>query len=232
MNLRNKICVFDFETDGSNPLECSPVQIAAVIVDPVSLKIVPDSEFNITTKPILLENNPSHKYEDSDILDFHAKVYKCTGDEVLERWKAAVPQKLAWQNFQSYLDMYHSGHHGGKKSQFTAPIACGYNIFRFDLKIVERFSAMYGYLNKENTSNLFYQRDVIDLMNLAFYWFESNSDIKSLSLDSLRDYLGISKDGAHDALKDVKDCANLVIRFLRLHRSLGQKVKFKDSFHD
>lgn len=43
-----KICVFDLETDGTNPDVCSPVQIAAVIVDPSKLEIVKDSEFNIT----------------------------------------------------------------------------------------------------------------------------------------------------------------------------------------
>ena len=48
----NKICVFDFETDGSDPKECSPVQIAAVIVDPINLEIVPNSEFNINFKLI------------------------------------------------------------------------------------------------------------------------------------------------------------------------------------
>ena len=67
-------------------------------------------------------------------------------------------------------------------------------------------------------------------MNLVFYWFEHNGDLKNYTLDSLRDYFGISKDGAHDALKDVKDCANILIRFMKLHRNLGQKIKFKDSF--
>ena len=47
----NKICVFDFETDGSDPTECSPVQLSSVIVDPVKLEIVKDSEFNIYLKP-------------------------------------------------------------------------------------------------------------------------------------------------------------------------------------
>jgi hypothetical protein len=32
-----KICVFDLETDGKDPLVCSPVQIAAIIVDPIKL---------------------------------------------------------------------------------------------------------------------------------------------------------------------------------------------------
>ena len=67
-------------------------------------------------------------------------------------------------------------------------------------------------------------------MNLMFYWFESNQDLKSYTLDSVRDYFGISKTGAHDALKDVKDTAELIVRFMKLHRNLGQKIKFKDSF--
>ena len=76
---------------------------------------------------------------------------------------------------------------------------------------------------------MFYPRDVLDIMNLVFYWFE-NINLKSYTLDNIREYLGISKDGAHDALKDVKDCANILIRFLRLHRKLGEKISFKDSF--
>ena len=46
----------------------------------------------------------------------------------------------------------------------------------------------------------------------------------------MREHLGISKDGDHDSLKDVKDCAAILIRFLRLHRKLGSKIKFKGSF--
>ena len=59
-----KICVFDLETDWSNPDICSPVQIAAVMIDPVKLEIIKDSEFNITLKPELLESNKDYKYED------------------------------------------------------------------------------------------------------------------------------------------------------------------------
>ena len=69
-----KICVFDLETDGSNPDSCSPVQIAAVIIDPRKLEIIPDSEFNINLMPEPLEKDKDYDYSDSDILDFHAKV--------------------------------------------------------------------------------------------------------------------------------------------------------------
>jgi len=223
----NKICVFDFETDGTNPSECSPVQIASVMIDPISLEIIPNSEFNIFFKPETLEQDPNYEYK-TDILDFHAKVRGCAKEDIFQQWLKYPSQQQSWKMFTEYLMKYHT--RSSKKSQFSAPIAAGYNIHRFDLKIIERLSQKYGNVNKENSSNIFFTRDVLDIMNLVFYWFEQNNDLKSYSMDNLRDYLGISKDGAHDALKDVKDCAEILIRFLKLHRSTASRVKFKDSF--
>jgi DNA polymerase III epsilon subunit-like protein len=54
-----KICVFDLETDGTNPDKCSPVQIAAIMVDPRKLEIVPDSEFNVKSASALQLDNPN-----------------------------------------------------------------------------------------------------------------------------------------------------------------------------
>jgi DNA polymerase III epsilon subunit-like protein len=223
----NKICVFDFETDGTDPRVCSPVQIAALMVDPISLSIIPDSEFNVFFKPEVLEDNDNYKYT-TDILDFHAKVKGCSSEEVLKSWYKYPKQNQSWNMFINYLDKYHS--RTSKKSQFSAPIAAGYNINRFDLQLTERLSQKYNNVNKEKRSDIFYPRDVLDIMNLVFYWFERNADLKSYTLDSVRDYLGISKDGAHDALKDVRDSAQILIRFMKLHRSLSDKIKFKDSF--
>lgn len=223
----NKICVFDFETDGSDPDNCSPVQLAAVIVDPINLEIIPNSEFNIFFKPEVLENNSEYKYT-TDILDFHAKVKGCSKDEIFSQWLKYPRQEHSWKMFVDYLDKYHT--RNSKKSQFSAPIAAGYNIFRFDLKIIDRLSVKYKNTNKENRSDLFFPRDTVDLMNLVFYWFENNNDIKSYTLDTIREYFGIDKEGAHDALKDVKDTANIMIRFLKLHRNLSKKIKFKGAF--
>ena len=69
----------------------------------------------------------------------------------------------------NYLDKYHS--RSSKKSQFSAPIPAGYNINRFDLKIIDRLSQKYGNVNKEKSTDIFYPRDVVDVMNLIFYWF-------------------------------------------------------------
>lgn len=223
-----KICVFDLETDGKDPLVCSPVQIAAVIVDPIKLEIVPNSEFNVNLKPSLLHEQSNYAYEDSDVLDFHAKVKNCSKAQVLEEWKNYPSQDSGWKLFVSYLEMYHT--RSDKKSCFSAPIAAGYNINRFDLKIIERLSKQYKNINKEGNSSLFYPRDVLDIMNLIFYWFEGSDDLKNYTLDNLRDYMGLSKEGAHDALKDVQDTANIMIRFLKLHRKLSAKIKFRNAF--
>lgn len=217
------------ETDGSDPSVCSPVQIAAIMVDPVKLEIISNSEFNINLKPEKLNNTElDNPYTDSDILDWHAKVANTTADKILANWKEYPEQSHSWNAFVQYLDKYHS--RSSKKNMFTAPIVAGYNIFRFDLKIVDRLSKKFNNINKEGTTDLFYPRDTLDIMNLLFYWFEGSSELDSLTLDNIRKYFGISGDNAHDALKDVKDTAEILIRFLRLHRNLFKKISFRDSF--
>jgi len=227
----NKICVFDFETDGKNPEECSPVQLSALIIDPIKLEIIPKSEFNTFLKPDkLCDTTVSNPYTDSDILEWHGRIRNVSSEQVLNDWKVYPEQKHAWSQFVTYLDKYHLKANGGKKSQFTAPIAAGYNILRFDMPIVNRLSVKYSHTNKENETCLFHPRDKIDIMHLFGIWMSYVSEVKGLSLDSMRDYLGIDKTNAHNALKDVEDCAQILIRFLRLHKKLSQKIKFKDSF--
>lgn len=230
--ITNNICVFDFETDGSDPNTCSPVQLSAIMVDSQRLEIIKDSEFNVYLKPEKIENqkNPGISiYSDSDILEWHGKIKNVNKEKIFENWLNYPDQKTSWKQFVSYLDNYHTNIKK-KKSQFSAPIACGYNIIRFDMKIINRLSQKYNNVNKENNTNIFHPRDQVDLMAVTWLWFENLPEIKSLALDNLRDYLGIDKTNAHDAIKDVEDCGNMLIRFLRLHRKLGSKIKFKDSF--
>jgi len=113
---------------------------------------------------------------------------------------------------------------------FSAPIAAGYNILKFDMQIINRMALKYKNVGKDQTNNIFNPRDKIDLMHVMFLWFENNTDIKSLSLDNMREYFGMSKDNAHDALGDVMDCAEILIRFMRLHRNQAKKIKFRNSF--
>lgn len=216
------------ETDGSDPSICSPVQLAAIMVDPIRLEIIHDSEFNINLKPEKLEGTTDNPYTDSDILDWHSKVKNSSPDKILAEWAGYPAQSKSWDTFVNYLDKYHS--RSSRKSMFSAPVAAGYNIFRFDLKIIERLSKKYNNVSNEGNSCLFYPRDTMDVMNLIFYWFEGSKEIKNLTMDTLREYLGIDSKNSHDALKDVKDTAEILIRFLKLHRKLFAKIKFKDSF--
>ena len=67
-------------------------------------------------------------------------------------------------------------------------------------------------------------------MNVMFYWFEGNNQLQNYTLDHVREYFGLTSDNAHDALKDVQDTAELLMRFMRLFRNLSQKIKFQGSF--
>ena len=136
--LTKKICVFDFETDGSDPLVCSPVQLSAVIVDPIKLDIIPGSEFNVFFKPEPIEKDPKYQYT-TDIIDFHSRVKGCSQEEIYKQWNQYPSQEISWTAFVNYLDKYHCGNRK-KKNMFSAPIAAGYNINKFDLKIIHRLS--------------------------------------------------------------------------------------------
>ena len=51
-------------------------------------------------------------------------------------------------------------------------------------------------------------------------------------MDSIRDWMGIPKDNAHDALQDVKDTATVLIKFLKLYRLFAPKVQFEKALAD
>ena len=141
--------------------------------------------------------------------------------------KAPSP-KTVWNKFGNFVNKYN-----WKKTPYFAPIASGYNINGFDMIIVDRMCEQFGPYDKERgQQTLFNKIHKIDVMPLVWGWLENNQDIRSLSLDSLRDYFGMSKDNAHDALQDVKDTANLLIRFLKMQRKFASKVQFEKAFAD
>ena len=220
---KNKICVFDFETDGINVETLNPVQVAAVIIDPRKLEVIEGAEFNSYMRP---ENIDEKDYVKKNLptIEWHAKVQGCSKEDILEVWRSAPEAKHVWGDFLDFLSRYYAS--GKKKTRFSAPIACGANIIKFDLPISQRLCKKYS-----NGKNIFHPRDVIDIMHWFFPWFENSEDVTSYSMDNMREYLGISSEGAHDALKDVQDVANICIRFMKLHRRTAGKVKFKDSFN-
>lgn len=82
--------------------------------------------------------------------------------------------------------------------------------------------------HKKGQQALFHPAHKIDLINITYAWHEANREMQSYSMDSQRDYFGMPKDGAHDAMVDVLHEAELLVRYLKLHREIFQDVDFKD----
>lgn len=218
MNFK-KICVYDFETDGKDPHECNPVQLAAVIIDPRKLHII--DTFSSMIRPPTIEAS-DYVSVHKDTIDWHSKIRKCTPEQVIQSWKDAPQEKHVWDQYTRFLGNHHED--PKRLSSFNAPLPAGFNIINYDNIICERLVKRYG------TKCLYNKLHKLDLMDHLFVWFENAEDVEKMNLDYLRTYFGMSTKGAHDALQDVKDTAAIIIKLLQMIRSISPKVKFKGSF--
>jgi DNA polymerase III epsilon subunit-like protein len=210
----------DFETGGRDPSLCEITQIGAVAMRPRDLKLY-DTHFNMKMRPL-----------EPDKLDPESlKLTKLTKEELL---RAPHPQEV-WHKFADWCSQFNLG---GKTDLFAAPVMAGHNIVNFDMTLYERYSHKYGTLKpdkflKKKVPGIFNNLKHYDTIQLLGYWTENLKDPRSLSLDNLRVYFGMpqaSKDGAHDALQDVKDTAAILQKLLMLSRHFGRKVRFKNCF--
>jgi hypothetical protein len=97
--------------------------------------------------------------------------------------------------------------------------------------IVNRLCQEYGPWDKQkNVQKIFSKVYKIDIMDMIFSWTEGDPSIRSISMDSLRDIMGLSKDNAHDALQDVKDSANIFIKMMKTHRAVYRNIEFEQAF--
>lgn len=203
----NTLIVWDTETGGVNPESCEVLQIAAIAINPRTLKLIEGSEFNRYVKPKDWNN----------VEEGALKVNNLTKDFIDEN---GFELKTAWNDFVSYLQSFNK-----KKSFYTAPIPCGANIRNFDMIIFERLCKEFN-----SPKDLFFKRNSIDTLDLCFLWFESLSEPAKYNMDTLRDFFGIDKQGAHNAITDCKQCADIICRFLKFHRSIASIDKFKGKF--
>ena len=222
MNYRD-IIVFDFETGSRNPHKTQPTQIAAIALHGRKLTLQPGGVFNSEIRPIL--NDEKAIKEGFDPVEEEA--LQITGKTRAALARAPLP-KTVWKKFAEFCNKYNF-----RKTSYTAPIAAGYNIIGFDLPIVKRLCDSYGPSDGEGRQKIFNPIFKLDLMDMVFSWTENNKDVKSLSMDYLREYMGFpqeSKDNAHDALQDVKDTGNILIKFLKFQRKISEKTKFEKAF--
>lgn len=216
--LYNSLIVYDFETDGKDSRTCQPIQIAAVVINVRNLEYykLPKTNDLVYFNSLMLPNLET--FDDSSTR-IHGKTR-----EMLEN--APLPKQV-WESFARFVRQYNMG---GKNDDYCAPVPCGFNINNYDSVIVQRLCEEHKVLREDGRQAIFNNRLSFDVMQMCSEWFWWSKDIKSLSLDNLRDFFGISKEGAHDALKDVKDTGDILIKLLALTEEMGKRVKFRDCF--
>ena len=220
MSYRDYI-VFDFETGSRNPQKTQPTQIAALALDGRNFKL--KGTFNSEIRPILDDEKAMEKGFDP----LEDEALRITGKNREDLAKAPMP-KTVWKKFVNFVNQYN-----WKGTQFFAPIPAGFNIIGFDMIIVNRMCKAYGPYDKDRQQQkLFNKIYKVDMMDNMFMWTEGDPAIKSISMDSLRDRMGLSKENAHDALQDVKDTANIMIKFMKTHRSVYRNLKIDKAFAD
>jgi len=216
----NHICVFDFETDLAEAPACNPVEVACKMLDPFSLDWVPNSDFCSGIRPHTIDDADYLTKERLETIKWHCNLKGQTQSDILKEWRNYPDEKVVWKQFINHVNIYNK-----KNSRYHAPIAAGMNIKNFDLKIVDK-------LNERYKQDEFFNYEIIDLRDLAYFWLRWDKSLRSRSLDSLRDYFGIKQEDAHTAWADVDDSGSLISRFLKLHKSQSPKIKFKGSFEE
>lgn len=215
---RNYFCSYDFETSSVDPNTCEVFQLVALIVHPRKLEVVPNAEFKSFICPANFKSMSNEAFE------YQAKVRHITVEDFKKKIEDSPPEEQVWKNFNNWLLNYHQD--GCKrKSMFSAPIRMGQNIISYDNVIWQRLCTKYGYVNKDGEQNIAFPRDNVDLMNICFLWFENQYEPQKYNMDHLRPFFGLSSTAAHDAVFDVEQVTQLILRFMKLHRQVNAKFK-------
>ena len=214
------ICVYDFETDGTNPNTCQPVEVACIFLNKDTLDIIPGSNFSSGMKPIGIDTPEYFTDETMSTIKWHAKLRKCSPENIIETWKNNPEPNIVWELFVNHVNKYNR-----ENKQWTAPIASGINIKNFDNIISNR-------LNEKYKITRLFNHEIIDLRDIAFLTLVWDRSLKSRSMDSLRDYFGLAESEAHTALADVMDEAKIISRYLKYFKNSFSKNKFRGCFKE
>ena len=249
----NDLLVYDFETTSINPHSCQPTELASCVIHGRKLEIHPNSMFRSYIRPIFDEEECKKLGLDPVTDEVLEKTH--IKKEDLEK---APSIKVVWDQFQKYVNKYNyrqgkwgslikcgmntthydniiidriaGGHLRKAKNQLDIMLQRGI-IGEEVVKEIRKLEPWgFGpWDDDRQEETLFYPAAKLDLRDILWFWFENNVEVKSLSMDAMREYFGISAEKAHTADKDVEDTALLITKFLKLHRHYGPKVKFRGS---
>lgn len=128
-----------------------------------------------------------------------------------DKWSLAVTPIVCARKFAAWLQPFQSVLMTSKRTgaPYTVAQLAGYNALTFDLS---RVKALFG----KSFFPCSYQ--VLDVLQRVHFWFVEHPDEsrpENLKLSTVAAWLGIDTSGAHEALTDVRLCAE-VWRRLRL----------------
>ena len=228
--IENYIIVRDYETGSVKPKTAQILELSACVIDVRSLTLVPDATFNSLIAPA----------SEEDMLKFGLDPLE---DKALsknnlsrEKLKDAPSAKAVWQDYTNWTKKFRKG-----SNIWRYPHVAGFNSSGFDDIIDVQCCERYGpKLNARGDLPIYHpvKFDILPIVHNMFPCVKLN-DSNSMSMDSIREYFGIDTEHAHRALKDVLDCAFIMIKFWRLMKNLecgdieiakGQRVRFKNSF--
>ena len=205
---QNDIIVFDMETGGLRSDYHEAIEIAAICYNARTLEPYPESQggsFVSLMKPLF-----PNRLEDGAL-----KVNNITREQL----ENAPDQKVVWNNFVDWVNKFNK-----TNNKWGTPIAAGKNIRTFDLLFVNELNKRH--CPKKEKTLLFNERQQIDLEDFLLHWFENSSKLPNQKLDTVRELFKLNKNNAHRAMKDVEDTGLLIMKFLKLYRTLNKRVKF------
>lgn len=214
----NNYIFFDFETGSKNAEITQPTQLSAVAINCRKLEIIPNGIFDSYIRPEL-DDAKAIELGLEPIQDEALEITKITREQLVN---APLPETV-WKNFIFWASQFNRG---GGTGEWSKSIAVGFNIIGFDIPIVKRLCKQY------KTAYPFHPLYIKDIIIDVFNFTENAkiNDNDSNSMDSVRKWMGISEENAHNAKKDVLDGAFLAIKFMKMYRHFYPKIKFKDSF--
>lgn len=215
------IVVFDFETGGLKPSWNEAISVAGKAYNARTLEPYPieqGGEFNSLMKPLHFD-----RLEEGALRVNRIKVSD------LEK---APDQKIVWNQFVAWVGRYKKN-----GTKYGAPIACGKNIRSFDLLFADELNKLH--CPKKEKTILFNCMTQLDIQDDLWRWFENETEPEDLKMDTLRPWLGLSSEHGHEAITDVRQTGEIMIKFLKLYRELQKRVtrdgkkfiQFKGSFN-
>lgn len=253
MIIHNNYCIVDFETQSKDPNFNQPISIGAVMIDGRKLTICDRGTFYSTIN--FIRDDEVDNYNLGPLEQQALDVNKLT----IEELDKAPPLKKVWGDFVNWVNYFNPskdpwegpifcGHNADYDRTIMRRIMDGHLkgitlpsklISKTKIKnekdevLAKAYRELKPYKEpwKFGPNHLFHPVYTLDTMSLSLALFENNKSPHTYSLESIRALFGLPNSGAHNALVDVLNSAEILVRYLRLLREVCQQTDFTTTPH-